>query len=489
MDLASQLQQHARNRPRHPAVISTAQVLDYFSLAMSSNALAGKLRQKVLPGNRVAIYCTDPIALAIAFHGCMLSGVSAIILDPAWPPARLLQMLELFGSPILLCDRDGESFLRALGQNPVRVSSDIDGVAAVPTLTCNYDTQSELLVVFTSGSSGSPKAVMRSRDSWEQSIRRCATVLGADKDARTLVPGPLTHGLGLYALVESIATGGTIVAAGRWKVQDVTSLLENTNCNRMVAVPSLVRLMLDQLDPNLLATLRHVVTGGERMSSQLAQRILRSSSQISCTEYYGSSEHSLIAYLEHQRSTRKSTPEFIGTFFNGIRAHLHARQGNGVGRLMIASDFNATGYDPRGPGELERCKDSTGVGDLARLLPQNQVQILGRHGEMLNINGNNIYPAEISTALEQCGLIQPVIQAHRDAADRARITAYCLLPDSRTLPDALELYRELKSKLPTYKIPHEVLFLSDWPLANSGKLDVSNLPLTLTAGLRKLCLR
>ncbi|MGO2484723.1 MAG: class I adenylate-forming enzyme family protein [Glutamicibacter ardleyensis] len=489
MDLASQLQQNARTRPRHPAVISTTHVLDYLSLAASSNALAGKLRQKVLPGNRVGIYCTDPIALAISFHGCMLAGISAIILDPAWPSARLLQMLELFDSPTLLCDRDGEAVLRALGQNPVRVPSDVDDVAAVPALTASYDAQCELLVVFTSGSSGSPKAVMRSRDSWEQSIARCATTLGATKDARTMVPGPLTHGLGLYALVESIATGGTIVAPGRWKAQDVTTLLETENCNRVVAVPSLVRLMLDQLESNLLATLRHVVTGGEPLASQLAQRILRVSPQITCTEYYGSSEHSLIAYRAHQRSARYSMPEFIGTFFDGVRAHLHAPQRNGVGRLMIASDFNATGYDPRGPGELERCKESTGVGDLARLLPENRVQILGRHGEMLNINGNNIYPAEISAALEQCGLIQPVVQAHRDAADRARITAYCLFPDPRMLPDALELHGELKNLLPTYKIPHDLVFLSDWPLTNSGKRDVFNLPLPTTAGLRKLRLR
>ncbi|PRB72267.1 class I adenylate-forming enzyme family protein [Arthrobacter sp. MYb213] len=489
MDLASQLQLHARTRPRHPAVISTTHVLDYASLAASSNALDGKLRQNVLPGHRVGIYCTDPIALAIAFHGCMLAGISAIILDPAWPSARLLQMLELFDSPTVLCDRAGESVLRALGQNTVRVPSVVEDVATVPAITPCDDAQCELLVVFTSGSSGSPKAVMRSRESWQQSIGRCATTLGATQDARTLVPGPLTHGLGLYALVESIATGGTLVAPGRWNAQDVSTLLETESCNRMVAVPTLIRLMLDQLPANLFASLRHVVTGGEALASPLAQRILQVSPQIACTEYYGSSEHSLIAYREHQRSAKASMPEFIGTFFDGVRAHLHAPQDNGVGRLMIASDFIATGYDPRGAGELERCQDATGVGDLARLLPDNQVQILGRHGEMLNINGNNIYPAEISTALEQCGLTQSVIQAHRDAADRAQITAYCLLPQTRKLPDPLELHRELKSLLPTYKIPHDIVFLSHWPLTNSGKRDVLNLPVPTTEGLRKLRLR
>ncbi|HJX79496.1 class I adenylate-forming enzyme family protein [Glutamicibacter sp.] len=489
MDLASQLQQHARTRPRHPAVISTTHVMDYSSLAASSNALAGKLRQKVLPANRIGIYCTDPISLAIAFHGCLLAGMSAIILDPAWPSARLRQMLDLFDSPTVLCDRDEESVLRALGQNPMLVPSVVEDAAAVPAITPSDDAQCELLVVFTSGSSGSPKAVMRSRQSWQQSIGRCATTLGATQDSRTLVPGPLTHGLGLYALVESIATGGTLVAPGRWKAQDVSTLLKTENCNRVVAVPTLIGLMLDLLESNLPATLRHVVTGGEPLASPLAQRILQISPQITCTEYYGSSEHSLIAYREHQRSAKDSNPEFIGTFFDGVRAHLHSPQDNGVGRLMIASDFNATGYDPRGPGELERCQDATGVGDLARLLPDNQIQILGRHGGMLNINGNNIYPAEISTALEQCGLTQSVIQAHHDTPGKAKITAYCLLPEPQTIPDALELHRELKNLLPIYKIPHEIVFLSDWPLTNSGKQDILRLPLPTARGLRKLRLR
>lgn len=490
MDFASQLYHHACTRPRHRAVIGVERSLDYLSLYVSSNTLAGELREQVPSGDRVGIYCTDPIDLAIAFHACVIAGISAMILDPAWPEARLEQLLELFGSPKVLCDARGESQLARLGQNPIRVSVIEQTPQLTQQKTTSTDPGGELLVIFTSGSTGFPKAVVRNRNSWEQSIEQGAALLGATENATTLLPGPLAHGLGLYAMVESIATGGTLVSPGRWNIDEVSQLLQSTPCDRVVAVPTLLRLMLEHIEPNLLTSFRQVVSGGELLTDALAQRILAVDPEISCTEYYGSSEHSLIAYRHHHRSIPSNCPtEFVGTFFPGVKAHLHDRQENGVGRLMIDSDFNATGYDPRGDGELERCQNSTGIGDLAKILPHHQVQVYGRGGTMLIVNGNNIYPAEITTALEKCGLVQPVIRTQEETSGKTQIIAYCLLDLSAVLPAGRSLFQQLKELLPAYKIPHQLVFLPHWPLTTSGKKDVLNLPLPTTTNLRKLCLR
>ncbi|WP_404285453.1 class I adenylate-forming enzyme family protein [Glutamicibacter arilaitensis] len=489
MNLASQLHQHALTRPDHPAVISSSQVIDYATLYASSHDLAQLLQTDPSIGRRIGLYCSDPVALAIGFHACLLAGVSAMILDPSWPAEKLRNTLTQFGSPKVLTDQLGEASMAAVGHTALPVRPNSERAEAVPLLASQSGSESELLLIFTSGSTGSPKAVVRTRGSWEQSINHSAAILGASKDSKTLVPGPLAHGLGLYAMVESVALGGTLVAPGRWRADKVRPLLQTTSCNRLVAVPALVRLLMQQIPLQLLSGLRHVVTGGEALSLELAQQVLGLSNDMTCTEYFGSSEHSLIAYRRRSIEETGESP-FTGTLFAGVQAHLHAQNPtDGTGRLMIRSAFNATGYDPLGSGQLERCEEATGIGDIARLIPGDRIQILGRGGDMMNINGNNVYPAEISTALEAAGLMQPLVQAHLIASGRTLLTAYVLHPQQQPLPDPLTLLEALREVLPIYKIPHELVFLSSWPLLDSGKRDIRNLPAPPSTGLRKLRLR
>ncbi|PRA01315.1 hypothetical protein CQ017_02125 [Arthrobacter sp. MYb224] len=489
MNLASQLQHHALTRPDHPAVISISQVIDYATLYASSHDLAQALQRDPRIGRRVGLYCSDPVALAIGFHACVLAGVSAMILDPTWPAEKLKTTLTQFGSPKVLTDQPGEASVTELGHTALGVRTVSDPSHALADLATQAGSDSELLLIFTSGSTGSPKAVVRTRHSWEQSISRCAGILGASEDSTTLVPGPLAHGLGLYALVESVALGGTLVAPGRWQAGHVRRLLQSTSCNRLVAVPSLVRLLLQQIPLQRLSGLRHVVTGGEALSLDLAQQILQLSKDVNCIEYFGSSEHSLIAYRQRSLEEVEESP-FMGTLFDGVRAHLHAQNGtDGTGRLMIRSAFNAIGYDPQGSGQLERCEEATGIGDIARLLPGQRIQILGRGGEMMNINGNNVYPAEITRALEAAGLRQSLVLAHRLAHGKTVLTAYVQLALHQPLPDPSSVSQALREILPVYKIPHDVVFLPSWPLTASGKCDIQTLPAPTTSGLRKLRLR
>lgn len=478
MDLSTQLHHYALTCPTHPAVVGSEDSLDYAGLYIRASTLAVQLRSTPSLNNRVGIFSTDPVTLAVAFYACVISGFSAVILSPETPNKILAensQRLELLSA---ITDTARNKRVKQLGLNAIQESAAIrpSKIEAPPKIS----SEAELLVIFTSGSSGVPKAVVRTRASWEASISSTAKILGASTSSVSLIPGPLTHGLGLYAMVESISTGGTSIASGRWSLSLIQKLLRITVPNRIVAVPSLVDRLLTGLSQEVWSQLTHVIMGGENLPSSLARRVQELNESVSCIEYFGSSEHSFIAYRDYSQSNMQLKPlelAFVGRLFDGIVAHLHGQESDeSPGRLMVQSPFNSAGYHPSGPGTVERCQDSIGNGDIARLMPDRIIQVFGRSGDMINLNGNNIYPDEISRALEDIEIPNAKVIVRLDVDGYHLLTAYVLTDNPGALAAGPEIYGALEEFLPRYKIPHELVFLDAWPLNGAGKLDKSRLP-------------
>ncbi|WP_054821675.1 class I adenylate-forming enzyme family protein [Arthrobacter sp. JCM 19049] len=191
-----------------------------------------------------------------------------------------------------------------------------------------------------------PKAICRTRHSWQASVRLGSKILHATAGEISLIPGPLAHGLSLYAVVETLPPGhGT--ADRTLDATQVRELLESHRFTRVVAVPSILRRLLEQFDPRLLEGLRYAISGGENLPAPLRRRLQQLPGLEDVVEYYGTSEHSLIAYRSTTTAQRNASTGFAGTPFPGVQLHIAAPdQETGIGEIYVHSPLLASGYHP-----------------------------------------------------------------------------------------------------------------------------------------------
>lgn len=459
MDFASSLEFWARSAPERIAVANVHEELTFLDLALRAQAFSRRLQD--VEEARVGICTSDPVTMAVGFFASVLADKSLAILDPAWPSELFLRLSQQLGvrsviSEVPLAEETGSLMVQL---DPPKVRPDNPLLPLTQHLASR-----ELLVICTSGSTGLPKAIVRTQDSWQQSIHAGAALLGAVPSAVTICPGPVSHGLSLYALMESIVTGGTMIATGRFNLSSLIELAELYACTRLVSVPTIIDRVCREVQHSSLASLRTVVSGGEPLQQDTVDRLFSLPSVESCVEYYGSSEHSLIAY-RHRHAPEEPGKTFKGTLFPGVEVHIHDQSPNaGFGSLFVDSPFIATGYDAGTAVQIDRCGTSTGIGDQGRISHRGQLELQGRGGSMFNIHGNNIHPKEITLAFGEIGL--PGVRVDAEVRDgRTLLVAYAVLGHA-----ALEeLADQLARKLPTYKIPHELVLLSSWPTTASGK--------------------
>ncbi|TAP27493.1 class I adenylate-forming enzyme family protein [Arthrobacter sp. S41] len=478
MDYWTALNHWSQQRPDHLAVASTVGQLTYSQLADYAQQLATTL--DAVPNQRIGILTSDPVQMAVGFQGTALAGKTLVVLDPAWPEALLRSMINLLQCTHLI----SQDLPECLDADTFKLVPLPQSGSTGPRITRANSPKRELLIICTSGTTSRPKAIVRTAESWTTSIASCADILGATSDSITLSPGPISHGLGLYSLVESLHTGGTFVGTGRWNVDGTRTLLKRFRCNRIVSVPTILELMLNSIDANLLGHVTCVVSGGESLRPVVVNQLHSLVSLRHCVEYFGSSEHSLIAYAKRIPGGVASN-NFVGTLFPEVEVHLHDKDlHTGTGRVFVQSPFNAIDYLAETAPPMARCHTSTSICDMAKVSGNREITFLRRGDGMLNLHGNNIYVQEIEQAFVRVGLPQIKIQVQGSDGNERLVAFVCSTP-----VEGQDLLSELGEFLPTYKIPHEVIFMSRWPQTFSGKATLLHLDEGSEEFLQRLRLR
>lgn len=481
MELSAILYQRALNHPAKAALITPTDELSYAELYSSAWNLAGKLSvERRSSGDsaiapRVGLLATNPLEFITGYYAGVLSGISVVVLDPAWPDLRLRTVIADIDLEQIICQADAEPLIAELapGITCHRIQRHAEAQQIVaPKL---IDSDQELMVVFTSGTTTTPKAICRSRASWQASLRVGHRTLHAKASQTTLIPGPLAHGLSLYAAVETLATGGTAMLSGRWNSHSVATLLSKAQCTRMVAVPSILRRVLTE-NQHQLNHLQYVVCGGEVLPDPLRESYEVLESVRDVVEYYGTSEHSLIAYRNSSDTLLPKSAGFTGRPFPAVDIQvLNADPQTGIGEIFVHSPMLANDYHATSQSTFRRNGRRVSVQDHGKYT-RGVLQMAGRAGGMINLGGNNLYPSEVGDALSRAlGIAEVRLLLTSNPGGEAKLVAFMLASELGDYRDPQRLFERLGHHLPKYKIPHEMALLTRWPMTNSGKISTSRL--------------
>jgi amino acid adenylation domain-containing protein len=342
-------------------------------------------------------------------------------------------------------------------------------------------------VIYTSGSTGKPKGVMNIHQGISNTLKYTIDYYNLTSEDCILQITPFSFDVSVWEVFSSLTSGATLVVTKPDGYKDIDYLIDlivQEQVTYFTCVPSILRVFLQHPKSKDCHCLKRVIVGGEALSYELNQRFFQ---QLNCELYnfYGPTE---AAVYTTGWCCQPNSQISIGCPLANVQVYILDSYLQPVpigvaGELHIGGMGLARGYlnqpeltaekfipNPFAQGKLYK------TGDLARYLPDGNIEYLGRIDNQLKLRGFRIELGEIQTVLEtHPNVEQAVVIMREDTLHNQRLVAYVMRKD--TLLTSQELHRFLQQKLPVYMIPSAFVLLSDFPLNPNGKIDVHKLPI------------
>jgi len=481
--------------PDAVAVIFEDQQLTYQELNRRANQLAHYLQKLgVEPEVLVGICVERSLDMVVGLLGILKAGGAYVPLDPAYPKERLAFILQDAQVSVLLTqqlldfglelptvvylDTEWESIAQHSADNPIR------GAAA----------DNLAYVIYTSGSTGKPKGVQISHGAVINFLKSmCLTLELTDQDILLAVT-TITFDIAALELYLPLIVGARVVVASREVATDGVQLLAQlmkSGATTMQATPATWRMLVKAGWHPSHQSLK-ILCGGEALPQNLAEQLLQRSASL--WNLYGPTETTIwsAAYLVRPEDSGVLIGQAIANTQIYVLDECIQPVPIGVaGEMYISGAGLARGYLNRPELSAERfipnpLSTNSGVrlyktGDLARYLPNGQLEYLGRIDHQVKIRGFRIELGEIEAVLGQHPKVrETVVLAREDVPGDKRLVAYIVSNQEQT-PSVSDLRSWLQEKLPEYMVPAAFVFLQALPLTSNGKVDRRALPAPNTA--------
>ncbi|WPO71414.1 amino acid adenylation domain-containing protein [Streptomyces sp. KN37] len=443
----------AARTPDAPAVESGDDVLTYAALAAESDRLARRLTAAgVAPGSTVALLLSRSPSLVVAQLAVLKAGACWLPLDPAQPAERLARLLDGASAGLVLTEGEPSVPLPA-GVRPMAVRGRSPESAAPPAVAPHPEAPA--CVMYTSGSSGEPKAVVvPQRAIADLAADRCfGGADGSGAHHRVLLHSPHTFDAATYEIWVPLLNGGTVVVcpAGPVTPALLARVLPERRVTALWLTAELFRTVAE-LAPGSLRGLREVWTGGDVVDAEAVRRVRRHCPGTVVVNGYGPTEATVFATAHRVTGPAPSGAPPIGRPLDGTRVHLLDARLRPVpdgcaGEVYLAGAGLAHGYLGRAAATAERfVPDPHGApgtrmyrtGDLARRTPEGTLVFAGRADDQLKIRGFRVEPAEVEAALTSCpGVTRAVVAARPAPGGGKRLVAWVVLGEERcrAVPD------------------------------------------------------
>jgi amino acid adenylation domain-containing protein len=516
------LSQQATQHPERIALEDPTERWSYGELERRANQLAHWLvAQGIGPGDVVAIAAHRSAALVWAMMGIFKSGAAYVMLDPAYPVARLQDYLAQTQPRALIVLKPSADTLSALIAHfaatygrptivlPTLAEAEAQQFLAAyltqpPAVTCGPDTIAA--ISFTSGSTGRPKGIMQRHGPLTHFLPWQRATFGLAEDDRFTMLSGLSHDPVQRDIFTPLAQGACLVIPDPEQM-GMPGYLATWMRDHAVTVTNLTSAMIQlvtQVPPSdppfTLPLLRRAFIVGDALRRHDVARLWALAPHLVCVNYFGSTEtQRALSYYVIPPSTREGTgplPKEIVPIGKGsgdmqlllVNAQ-HYQAGIGeVGEILVRSPHLAQGYldDP----ELTRARfianPLTGMasdrvyrtGDLGRYLPDGTVEYLARHDQQVKIRGFRIELGEIEAVLRTHPSVRDAVVLPQELPQQGMVLiAYVqLINPPLTAAIQHDLRQHMQSQLPQYMVPSQMISISAIPLSPNGKLDRRALP-------------
>ncbi|WP_457663920.1 amino acid adenylation domain-containing protein [Sinorhizobium medicae] len=501
-------EQQVRRAPEAVALVHEDEELSYGELNARANRLAHHLiGLGVRPDQPVAICLERSPAMVVGLLAILKAGGAYLPLDPAYPSARLRQIVEDAAPRLLLCDAAGRA---ALGPEALVDLTVIDLETATPAWAelpaSNPDPRALGLsprhlayVIYTSGSTGTPKGAQNEHRAILNRLIWMQKAYALNATDVVLQKTPFGFDVSAWEFFWTLLEGATLVLAPPAAHKDPDALVNLIISHRITTahfVPSMLVSFMEAKSVDRCTSLQRLVCSGEALAASLAHKVRRVLPWTGLHNLYGPTEAAIDVTAWNCPADFDGSVVPIGRPIANTRLYLLDGHGapvpfGAVGELYIGGAGVARGYLNRPELTAERFIASPFVegdrlyrsGDLGRYLPDGNLEFLGRNDDQVKIRGFRIEPGEIAARLcEHAWVRDAVVVARQDRAGDKQLVAYVVCgpeagsddEDGSGLAGALRAH--LGGRLPDYMVPAAFVRLEALPLTPNGKLDRQALP-------------
>ena len=335
-----------------------------------------------------------------------------------------------------------------------------------------------LEIIFTSGTTGTPKGVMHSHNTRCRSALGTAASIGLKPDDIWLIMVPLSHTTALVnAFYSSVIKGSGMVLLETWNVEEAMREITRNRVTLPIGVPTMPIMMLQRpdFDQYDFSSLRAMVLAGAPLPVEVARQIIE---KMGCyvTSAYGMTETAM------SNITRPDDPvqvvcETVGRPQPGME-HKVVDENRRIVPLGEKGEASARGQNVclgyfKDPDRTVQTIDDRGwiySGDLATMDEGGNLRIIGRIKDMIIRGGENISPTEMEDILYTYPKIAQVSVVAIPDERLGEKTCACILPKSGEKITQEEIKAFFKDKVAHFKIPDRVELLAEFPTTPSGKI-------------------
>ncbi len=506
------VQKHAQQKPASPALLYKDQVLDYQSLWQQTCSFAsGLIADGLQTSDRVAIFLPKQFETVIAILGTALAGGAFVPVNPLLKPQQVAHILADCNVRVLVTAKQRlKSLEPILGDCPglcsVVVVDDPEPDPLPAGLVSSgwerYLTSSDMesfhrridtdmaAILYTSGSTGSPKGVVLSHRNLFAGADSVADYLENGPDDRVLALLPLSFDAGLSQLTTMFLVGGSAVLMDYLLPGDVLKALQRHAVTGLAAVPPVWNQLVSLEWPQAVAeSLRYITNTGGAMPVATTQTLSQKLPNTSVYLMYGLTEAFRSTYLPPEEVSRR--PQSIGKAIPNAEILVVDEQGrecppNEPGELVHRGALVAMGYwnapdltarrfrpAPLRPGEIVTPELAVWSGDRVYRDEDGFLYFVGREDDMIKSSGYRISPSEVEDAAHATGLISQAAALGLTQHELGQAILLVVVPAHGVDEAGLskQLLAAMTRELPAFMVPRGVEIQTSMPVNPNGKID------------------
>jgi long-chain acyl-CoA synthetase len=323
----------------------------------------------------------------------------------------------------------------------------------------------------TGGTSGKPKRICRTAESWLASIRVIFEKYTNSSECYGIL-GDLGHSLAFYAAVEAQIIGNRCVSVVGRSPREQAQEFASAGVDVIYATPTQMRML--SKSHRVLENVKVVFIGGGRLEPETRTQVQSLAPNAQILQFYGAAETSFITLAEPYHDAAS-----VGVAFPGVEIDIRNINSDGIGEVWVKSPFVFSGYAQGHTPDTQWQDGWLTIGELGKIDDAGQLFLSGRKSRVFTVADKTIYPEDIEQYLNaQTEVIASAVFSVDDPLRGARI--YVALCSDQTDGDRLlRMLGELKER-GVMVDRFRAYGSDDWPMLISGKPNFQTLRATAT---------